>query len=402
MANTILPAIRSHVGDWNFYSTTLSFKDVNDLVKSHNEIHESQNLSDWIQREAIEKHSNEISKYILENEQRFLGSLIIGVYDGDPQWSPLNVSFRHDHMNATEEQKEKLEGKLGFLAFSGEEKLFAIDGQHRVSGIKKALENLDRYDDIKNNEVAALFVSHNQTIEGRQRTRRLFTTVNKKAKKVGDNSLIALDEDNGFAIVTRMLIDKHWLFEDERGHLSYSGSAPIQESNEKHLTSIIALYKLVIELYPHNNKSKFIKERPSDSYINEHYELCSNFFNLLLDKVREYKSVFVDQTSSANLHRKNLLFRPIGLRVFARATKILLLRGKTLEESITLLLNADLRLDSEVWHFILWNPIENTIENENKKVTIAETRLLNLVGENASSPKNQQNLDELINNISQI
>lgn len=401
MANTILPAIRSHVGDWNFYSTTLSFKEVRDLIKSHTEIHESENLSDWIQREAIDKHTKDISNYIQENEQRFLGSLIVGVYDGDPQWSPLNVSFRHDHLHTTDEQKEKLEGKLGFLAFSGEEKLFAIDGQHRVAGIKKALENEELYNEICDNEVAALFVSHVETPTGKQRTRRLFTTVNKKAKKVNDAAIIALDEDNGFAIITRRLIENHWLFEDKREHLSYSGSAPINENNETHLTSIIALYNLIMELYPLTNKAKFKNERPTEDELNTHFNLCKDFFDCLLDNVEEYQDVFINSNSTANLHRNHLLFRPAGQKVFARATKVLLTRGKTLNEAVDLLLTAELDLTNVVWHFILWNPITNTIENENKKVAIAETRLLNLVGEAAKSTTNQRNLDELLDNIPQ-
>ena len=140
MSTRILPAIRSHVGDWIYYSTVLSFENIKHLIKDPDEIHERRNLSEWIQREAIERHSNEIAIYIKENEQRFLGSLIIGVYDGHPEWSPLNVNFSHDHIGVTEEQQNALAGKLGFLSLDGHEKLFAIDGQHRVTGIKKALD----------------------------------------------------------------------------------------------------------------------------------------------------------------------------------------------------------------------------------------------------------------------
>jgi hypothetical protein len=44
-------------------------------------------LFDWIQREAIDSHSESITKYIAENDQRFLGSIIIGLYDGKPNWA---------------------------------------------------------------------------------------------------------------------------------------------------------------------------------------------------------------------------------------------------------------------------------------------------------------------------
>ena len=50
-----------------------------------------------------------------------------------------------------------LEGSLGILRLSGEETLFAIDGQHRVQGIKKALEENT---ELKREEVSVIFVSH--------------------------------------------------------------------------------------------------------------------------------------------------------------------------------------------------------------------------------------------------
>ena len=129
---TLLPSIRSCVGDWNYYVTTLSFREVAKLIKAPDEIHERKELADWIQREAIETHAESISSYILTNPQRFLGSLIVGVYGGSPNWTPLRVNIP-DRDGITDNQKERIEGCLGLLHFSGDEKLFAIDGQHRVA-----------------------------------------------------------------------------------------------------------------------------------------------------------------------------------------------------------------------------------------------------------------------------
>lgn len=88
---TLLPSLRSRVGDWNYYVTTLSFEEVAALIKAPDEIHERKKLAEWIQREAIDSHAEAISQYIIDNPQRFLGSLIVGVYGGSPNWTPLNV-----------------------------------------------------------------------------------------------------------------------------------------------------------------------------------------------------------------------------------------------------------------------------------------------------------------------
>ncbi|WP_301367260.1 DNA sulfur modification protein DndB [Aliarcobacter butzleri] len=400
MENIILPAIRAKIGDWNFYNSTLTFKVINQLIKHPDEIHERQKLSDWIQREAIETHAQEISNYIRNNEQRFLGSLIIGVYDGDPQWSPLNVSFNHNHLNVTNEQKNSLEGKLGFLSLSGTEKLFAIDGQHRVSGIKKALENFTATDDIWSEEVGAIFVSHNATTaEGKERTRRLFTTVNKKAKKVSQSAIIALDEDNGFAIVTRRLIDSHWLFEDARSHISYTSSGAISPDSPTLITSIVGLYEIVKDLYS-NNKNIFEKERPSEDELNTHFNLCNNFIDKLLEKSVYYKNVFVNKTHTANEYRNNLLFRPIGQRVIAKVVEFLISKHLTIDEALDKILMVNLSLNTQDWYYILWDPLNNKMINN--KIIIAETKLLNLIREEARSKTNQIKLDKLLKDIGSL
>ena len=134
----LLPSIRSRVGDWNYYVTTLTFDEVSELIKAPDEIHERKKLADWIQREAIESHSDAIASYILDNPQRFLGSLIVGVYGGSPNWTPLNVKVPIDE-GLSDEQLTRIEGRLGLLRLSGSESLFAIDGQHRVAGDRKSV-----------------------------------------------------------------------------------------------------------------------------------------------------------------------------------------------------------------------------------------------------------------------
>ena len=57
---------------------------------------------------------------------------------------------------------------LGFLVLRGDEKIFALDGQHRLAGIKRVVE-----DDLgvrANDEVSVIFVSHQATEAGLERT----------------------------------------------------------------------------------------------------------------------------------------------------------------------------------------------------------------------------------------
>lgn len=400
---TLLPAIQSHVGDWNYYVTTLTFNEVAALIKAPDEIHKRKELSTWIQREVIEKHSEAIINYIQQTKQRFLGALIVGIYDGDPTWAPLDVSFKTNALSATAEQQEKIIGKLGFLKLTGDEKLFAIDGQHRVAGIKAAIQKLEDDDPVRQEEVAAIFVGHNaSTAAGKIRTRRLFTTVNSKAKRISAAATIALDEDNGFAIVTRQFIDSHWLFEDGRKHISYTSSGSIPPSAPKTITSVVGLYEIVKELYGPIGKTKFASERPTDQLIKSHTAFCIEYLDELLKQIPEYKQVFVEKIHAANDFRStstnHLLFRPAGQRVFARATRLLTERGKTTKAAISILRKVDLDLFNPIWSHLLWNPIsERMVINQ---LLLAETQLLLKTGQPARTTENETKLKEFLKSLS--
>ncbi|MFQ2498921.1 DNA sulfur modification protein DndB [Aeromonas caviae] len=398
MSKTTLPAIRSKVGDWVMYITSMSFADINSLVSSADEIHERKGLSEWIQRQIISSHADDIAKYILDTPQRFLGSLIIGVYNGNPNWAPLSIKFNYDPLEIDELQREKIDGKLGLLVLTGDEKLFAIDGQHRVAGIKKAVAQSQPSDDIYSDEVSVIFVSHDNTSsDGKMRTRRLFTTLNKKAKPISKSATIALDEDNGFAIVTRALINTHWLFEDDRKHISYSSTGAIPAGDEFTITSVVGLYEIVKDIYYKKDKKVFESTRPSDEEISTHLEFTTKYLNFLLSKCPEYNKVFNMKERSANYYRSvenHVLFRPIGQRAFARAVGLLVQRGKGLEESISALLSVDLVLTSYNWRNILWDPVSATMITKN--LTLAETQFLTLSHNKARTPRNQQNLQQLL------
>ncbi len=399
MSTTLLPAIRSKVGDWITYVTTMSFSKVQELVKSPDEIHERKALSEWIQREAIDTHASQISKYIIENEQRFLGSLIIGVYDGMPNWAPLDIDFSIDALDVTVEQRDSIVGKIGLLKLSGDEKLFAIDGQHRVAGIKLALKDCKELSEIKSDEVSVVFVSHDEsTISGRMRTRRLFTTVNKKAKPVSKTATIALDEDNGFAIVTRMLIDSHWLFEDERKHISYTSTGAISSRDYDAITSVVGLYEICKDLYLNDDKDKFEKIRPSDDDISVYLNYMRSFFDELLSQCQEYNSVFVQKLRKPQYYREtvnHILFRPVGQRAFARSVQLLIKkRGFLLKDAISCLLGAQLIITSKEWHNILWDPVSETMITN--RISLAETQLLELTGNEARTALNKRNLESLL------
>lgn len=196
---TTFPALRCEMGDWVYYITCFRFSDVAEWVKETDEIHSSEELRDLIQRE-ISKRVEPITEYLLEQKERFFNAIVLGVYGGAPQWYPIEVG--NSPVLGDPDLDDDARESVGLLRFTGDEKIFAIDGQHRVVAIKEALPLAH---EIGNEEICVIFVAHGTDQKGMRRTRRLFSTLNRYAVPVSKGEIVALSEDDAFAIVTRRL-----------------------------------------------------------------------------------------------------------------------------------------------------------------------------------------------------
>ncbi len=197
------------MGDWVYYVTILKMEQVAGMISIAEEIHSTQILKDMIQRQ-ITARAGQISRYLINQPQRFFNSIVVGVYGGSPDWYELEIGSNPRFSLDT--IPKEYDGVIGFLRFDGSQTLYAIDGQHSVKGIRQALKENKT---IGNEEVSALFVAHRNDHEGMERTCRLFTTLNRYEKPVSKSDIVALDEDDIVAIVTRRLVETHPLFQDK-------------------------------------------------------------------------------------------------------------------------------------------------------------------------------------------
>ena len=151
----VLPALRGIMGNRAYYSCLMSLHELASRVNYAKEIHSNQSLSDMIQRALEDKRSKEIAAYLRDNADRFFNSLVVAVYDGEPSWDPLSdVKSRYGTENTLELSEETI-ASVGFLTLRGDEKLFALDGQHRLAGIKRAIrDDMTEFDD----ELSVIFL----------------------------------------------------------------------------------------------------------------------------------------------------------------------------------------------------------------------------------------------------
>ncbi len=231
-----LPCLRGRMGDWFYYVSLMNFGELANRTSMVPDIHKNQELSHWIQRE-VSTRSEDIVSYLIEQEQRFFNSIIFGIYGGKPQWQELDID--HTVKDMTEEEREYLGRTFGILTLAGNEEIFAIDGQHRTKAIKEAIK---KESSLSSEEVTVIFLAHKKTLEGEIRTRRLFSTLNRYAVPVTISEIIALDEEDNCAIITRKLIEESLVF---KGKILFSKTRSLSPQNTNVFTNIVLMYDLV-------------------------------------------------------------------------------------------------------------------------------------------------------------
>ena len=359
-------AFREKSGDWIYYLTWFTYREVSDHVKRiDEELHCSKSLNDMIQR-SLTNNVDSIALYIEKQPERFFNALVLAVYDGDPQWREVELDYGYG---------EKYD--MGILELSGEEKIFPVDGQHRVEGIKRVLErNQDHKYDLET--IPVILIGHKKTEEGMQRTRRLFSTLNRYAKPVTLNDIIALDEDDVIAIATRHLIETNPLFHEER--LLNQKQKAIPAGDKTAYTSLISLYECNTELLSYfikdkdvyfngkllKNKRKiqeYCRVRPSEEEISSFIAFVDMYWNAFsknIGEVHQYLSIDIKNNPAATFRNDeggSLLFRPVGQKPFVRCALELYNLSKNMDSVMSVLDKVEYSMEDDVWNYIVWNPI---------------------------------------------
>lgn len=369
-----IPAIRAKMGDWTYYISSLTFKQISEHVsRIDNELHKSETLKELIQR-SITNNYLSIKNYILNQPELFFNSLVLAVYDDYPDWQEIEI--RYDDTETFQ---------VGLLDFPSRHKIFPVDGQHRVEGIKAALLANPNLADTK---IAVIFIGHKNDDLGMKRTRRLFSTLNRYAKPVTKDDIIALDEDDAIAIVTRNLLENHPLFKDHR--ITKSGNKAIPNDDKKAFTSIITLYECnseLLKMFRNRNKliapnakiksmPEYLKFRPSDSELEQFETICTNFWDEFTNCF-PFVADFTKDTSISpaiafrnNSIGGNLLFRPVGLLPFIQASiEINKRTEKSFNQIFREYANQNFILNQKPWKQVLWNDIEKKMIMGNQGLT---------------------------------
>lgn len=348
-----LACLRGVVGNWVYYSSMMSAKQIAKWVVPVKDIRETKALDDLLQRSLNDGRKEAISKYLRTDDSRFFNSIIVGVFDGMPDWLEFDISKASTYVNSKLDLKIAKES-VGLLIFNGDEKMFAIDGQHRVAGIMIAHE-LDSNNLLADDQFSVIFIAHIDDELGKKRTRKLFSDINKNAKPVAGGDRIKIDEQDINAIVARRIYANYKYF-NEGKLIDLTENSNLTRGDITHFTNLLGIYTVNKIL----NKSLFKilpKTYPWDEENIVHFnEIAVKFYDYIIYQVPEYKAFFIEKTlnlAAARSNNKYLLFRPIGLFLIARLYAYFMTKGKLdiLTERIK---TISFTLPNSLYNKILW------------------------------------------------
>jgi DNA sulfur modification protein DndB len=389
---TFIPAFKAKVGDWDYYICVMKYAEVARQVGFAYELGGNADLNTLIQR-GLSHRTQAIKDYLMKSEHRFLGALLVAAWGGAPQYMSVSMEDPDGMLSGIDKQ-------FGVLTFDGTQQYFALDGQHRLKAIKEALKSNP---EIGQEDICVIMVSHYDTEEGKVRTRRLFTNINRNAKATTGAENIVLDEDDGPAIVTRRLISEHPFFsaqgvikvftkQGEEGELKLA-SGNVSQSEKRAFTTIANLYDMVRSLSFGLDPSMQKRDaRPSDEVLESAYVTIGQRLDDLLKATGTIREALLSGTSAKDIrfpknneHEGHAFMRPVIQKAVARAA------AQIAEQDVLPWAMVMERLSKLPWQIgqAPWTSVFNT--SNNRMVTAKEnvTLLDNLVYAHVAAPSKQ-------------
>ena len=354
----IYPALRSQMGTWNYYTVKMTARELSQNVMYASEVHDDRTLDRAIQRELDKSRvKNEIVEYLKHQPHRFFSSIVVAALEGNPIFHPVKVT--NDPKFEIFGNDPQLDEAFGVLQFDGKQKYYALDGQHRLSAIRTLLDRNDPLSDgapknFEADELSVIVVVPNEKDSKEafmKKYRRLFSYLNRYARKTSQTTNIIMDEDDTFAVLTRRLITDNPFFRSDG--LRHKESTKIKTTKGKNLktgdtyfTSIETLYEMNTTLLSSPKRltigwgqgseegpdlKKFKRFRPSsEEYIDSLYDELLMYWEGLLEELPVLHSLPTKMRfhEITDRDKKNgtdhLLFWPIGQQMLAEIARELL------------------------------------------------------------------------------
>ena len=349
----IYPAMKATMGRWVYYIVKMTMREVADSVKFANDIYDDKTLDQAIQRVLDESRAKtSIASYLINQPDRFFSSIVVAALKGNPTW--YGVSMEDDARFALFKADPRLSETFGVLTFDGGQDYYALDGQHRLAAIQALVDSKsdlssDAPEGFKDEEVSVIIVMPGEAESDEdflRRYRRLFGNLNRYAKPMDNVTNIIMDEDDAFAIVTRVLIREHEFFrwtgrEKDSARVKMLNGKNLK-SSDTYFTSLEMLYDInTILLTTQGRKNRgwdeagrdakeFKRFRPADDVIESLSDELELYWDCLLEILPQLRDSAIDMRDHAasddSETSDSALFWPIGQELVAELARDLLNR----------------------------------------------------------------------------
>jgi len=371
MATYVFPAIRAHIGTTDYYTVTMTARELSAIARPANELKEwtQWSISERIQRDvSVNRVSNELIPYLLESRDRFFGSLILIAYQTERfEFEPIDITGAH-----IAAAYNKPASRMGFLTVT-DGRMVALDGQHRLVSLREIINGHcnstpDKIQSVAEDEICVVFLN----FESLEKTRRIFNKVNRHAKPTTPHDNIITSEDDGYAIVAR------WLTEDEppiglstpkpplaiynrQGEPLVEWKHSSLTGNMEKITTLNAVYQTVEVICDAHGIPKLDEKRhvnrPDNAALAEAYTCSALWWNLVLNELEPLaqacRNPFRIPAMREYRARDSLLFRPIAHIALFEALGICFEHTMDLEVAVKRMNRINWQASADIWRDVI-------------------------------------------------
>ena len=323
------PALQGEMGSRTYWVTVWPWGFVRTMIQYAQDLPDYTSLppAEQLQREVNHsKVQKRIVPYILNNDDRFFGSLIVEGRGSKPEFKPI----------------EGFSG-YGTLRMSGDYVLFALDGQHRLAAIKEAC--------LSNNSLASelqtvILVWHESTLK----TRKLFTHVNKYANPTTTAQNILLDDEDLYAEITRRLERELPIF---RGRVNWKGNS-LSPTTTDITTAPVVTLSATIWLDEHKIRNTLV-DMP-EARVDGYYDEVKGIWEKIIPALKPLQEVLTGAADMRQLRDRYIIHTPVGQQSMIHAVQVARQREIPIDDIATRLAAIDWSKSSPLWNRIIYNP----------------------------------------------
>lgn len=322
MSSTV-PAMKGRMGDTVYYLLSLKASELVNLVK------EPKNMPGWDDEKIEEIYQrkinyprvrNQIAPYLANNtDSRFFGSLIVAAFNFDDtvEFTPL-----HDiaAVNASKLRPDEKEAgsKIGMLTLHGGIMMAPLDGQHRLKALEFAMLGKDQ----RGNDIPGINVDPELAKEDisvilvpyiPDKARRIFTRVNRYARRPSSAETYVTDDDDLFAVLARRVAN------NIGGRLvKYTNATLTVKDGE--FTTLTILHACCRHIVDYSFPEPIKEQAKRPDFSAEIEKACEhavlNVWGRLLSKIEVFADATADRSEQGDagrteIRRSNLLGKPV-------------------------------------------------------------------------------------------